>query len=258
MKPRDDKPFKLKRQNASPSLPKKSIIFKESENPFDYINLSNTIKDKSGHYIIARMGSHLQLYKRDEQQPSPNVKVSSPRIHERMKAFQSQKLLNESVGWKLHISVDPADIDTAWSIIHPILFTHQVSAVKIISPDALLKHLTNQTLDGINAKQFTIYLFRNNHLNPDQWADMIKNIEDALIENKIKPGKIPVANRIIEESNYFSYRNDTHPNTKAYISDQDAELYAKQSKDPLDAYNLIKAEDPLKNIKPFSKPKLSI
>ncbi len=257
-KARDDKtgkgkPAQLKRQLATDSL--KIFTFKASDNPYDYANIQAHVRSRADrNYMIVRMGDHLQFHKRDEN-PVITTKVTSPRIRDRMKVFQTGQILADSIGWKLHISVHPLDIEAAWPIIRSILLTHNLSGFKIIHPDILKKALITGNTTKIDNKQFTIYQFRNADTKPEQWENIIKEIEVALQHAQIRSANtIPKANKEIEGSRYFTYRNDSDPKQSSYISDQDAETYVQRSSDKtLSAHNLTKADDPYKDVKPFTR-----
>ena len=255
-----DKPTRLIRQNATDNLFRKPFKFKESKNPLDYANLSKVIGKKVSGCLIVRLGAYLH-FNTSEDKPIASPRVTGEHIKTRMKKFQTGAIEAESIGWKLHISVNSEDIDAAWAIINPILMEHRISGIKVISPDVIERVHAGQTSSAdISSKQFTIYQFRNTHLKKEEWEAIIKKIEEALISNNIKPNEaLQVANKAIAGSRYFSYRNDTDPKETIYISDVDADAYAKIAKDPsVEAHNLRGEADPFESLKPFSVPHPSL
>lgn len=94
----------------------------------------------------------------------------------------------------------------------------------------------------------------NPAFDKQMWEDLIKQIEEQLQAHGIKTGDIPVANHSIQGSSYFSYRNDTHPETKEYIEDDAVMLLAAQ-RPGLKTHNLVGAEDPFEHVSPFEEKK---
>ena len=166
---------------------------------------------------------------------------SKPKVNKRA-LFATQK---PELGWKLHISVAPDQVANAWEFIYPILMENKIS-IKILDPDVLKK----KPVEEISSKQFTIYQFKNKHIAPTEWLDIVQQIENELQHHGINKGIIPVANKQMTNSEYFSYRNDTDPSGR-YISDVTAVKYVElhiHENSQLVPYNLTKDLDPFKEI----------
>lgn len=263
---KDSKKPSYKRQDAFLNLTdffgvnlKPAFKFKESTYPYDYINVLRQVGLKQmGTYTIVRMGEHLQFHSRKEViEPKP---TNSDDIKNRMQMFKTKKPETDSIGWKLHISVAPEDIEKAWSLICPILMKHEVSGFKIIHPDVLESAFRKNNLDHIANKQFTIYQFRNPQFDTQKWEAVIKEIDEVLQKNDIKPSQTPDVDKKIEDSHYFSYRNDKHPTQAATSIDAiDVKALVAQSADKtLQTYNPSKSSDPFEEVKPFAENKKDI
>jgi len=151
-------------------------------------------------------------------------------------------------GWKFHISVAPDDIKVAWRIASQILMKYRVSGFKMIHPDFLQSKMDTKELDKLQDKQITIYAFKNQSVSVQKWTTILNEIEAAFIKKGIKP-KIsntpPTADKMVNHSNYLSYRNDTGISGKQIDGDA-AVAYAKANNK--DAYNLLNKEDRFQDI----------
>lgn len=197
----------------------------------EYQHLTNNIGKTIDNYFTYSLGAYLFL-----QHGKDAPGQSKPTQVNKRSLFANKK--QEETGWKLHISVDPGQISAAWSVIYPILMEHKIS-LKIIDPEVVKR----KSSEEIASKQFTIYQFKNKHIDSSAWLNIMQHIENALRIQGINKGSISPANKEIPHSDYFSYRNDTGPNGK-YISDKAAEQYVTMHAPQLPAYNLSNAADP--------------
>lgn len=137
----------------------------------------------------------------------------------------------EKYGWKLHISVDVEQLPEAWSIISNALMKNKITGFKVLAPEQV-KDPVKVEQAAIQKKQVTIYQFKNKGVSQEQWLAVIQEIESSLKAAGIRPVPIPpIANKEIEGSKYFAYRNDSSANKKSYIGDEDAVAIANASKD---------------------------
>lgn len=164
--------------------------------------------------------------------------VNSPQIIQEGQKRTLQKV-PPPTGWKLHISVKrtPDNLETAWKIMQLICINYKLSFLKTPEP------LRLEELE--NGKEFCLYIFKNTHI--EDWSIILNEMESLLKSNKIQPGEVPsAADKKIAGSDYFYYRNDTHPVNKEYIKADIALQHAKDTGKP--AYNLCEADDPLDKI----------
>lgn len=233
--------------------------FQKSNDPYDYANILQHVglsQDKT--YTIVTMGKYLHFHKKNIERSEKN---EPDNIVNRMMQFRSKKIESDSVGWKLHISVKSTDIEKAWSSISSILLKHDLTGFKIIHPDIIKKSFIEGNLQNINNRQFTIYHNNNKNITEDKWIEIVTEIDEALHRNNIAPAlEYPIANKKISGSDYFSYRNDTHPsNPSTYISQEDAVAFENTSKNKtLQIFNLIEAIDPYENVKISPKNSLNL
>ncbi len=125
------------------------------------------------------------------------------------------------------------------------MMEHEISA-KILDPDVLMR----KSIEEVSSKQFTIYQFKNKHLDSAKWLHIVQRIELELQLHGIGKGIIPVANKQIPNSEYISYRNDSDMRGR-YISDVVAARYVElhiHEDSQLVPYNLIKDIDPFEEI----------
>ncbi|AHE68413.1 hypothetical protein [Legionella oakridgensis] len=220
---------------------------KETGNdPYEYGNLIHILGQEVGCYKAYALGSYIYINVFKKREPR-NFAVPLDR---RAMLFAMH---TEPTGWKLHLSVDPEQVAVAWSLIYPILMAHKVTGIKLLSPSVLARKLEEgeEARAEVSCKQFTIYQFQNKTIGPVDWLNIIQEIEHALRAHDISQGPKPMANNAIAGSQYFSYRNDTHPVSQKYLSDKAAECYAAEHEDEvpgLRAYNLINAPDPFADI----------
>lgn len=217
---------------------KKPSFFKQvskSENPLQYERLKEQLFVKGDNYLITALSGYIYLN---------CTKQATVTLSEKdRRALYATK--HQETGWKLHINIEPTQISAAWSIIYPILLTHNISA-KIIAPDKFKQF----SIDKVSSKQVTIYQGKNQSIDKTTWGSIMQQIEDELQYHQIERGILPPANKEVANSAYFSYRNDADANGN-YISDLAAQGYVEQHhhEDPtLVAYNLSQATDPFDGI----------
>ena len=212
------------------------------KNPLLYENLRDNLGKWVQNYFIYLLDGYI-YFKCNidlESQPSGLGKRS---------LFAAQK---PETGWKFHISVAPHQIANAWAIIYPIFMENNIS-VKILDPEILKR----KSVEEVSSKQFTIYQFKNNHIAPAVWLDIMQRIEGELEQHGIGKGIIPISNKQITNSEYFSYRNDSDLRGR-YISDVAASKYVDlhiNEDAQLVPYNLTKAIDPFEEISLHTKSK---
>lgn len=122
------------------------------------------------------------------------------------------------VGWKLHISVDPRDVPTAFNIAAHILLKHGIKNFKVINiNDYNKKDIGERLYEG---GQITAYLCSNGDaLYPAESISLImEEMNTAFLQNNIRPGSIPESDASTKFP-YFSFRNDF--NITAYFADLD-------------------------------------
>lgn len=236
-------------RNPKAKLVRQLGTFNLKASPLDYENIKGYIGKLVSGYRIVGLGGYLQLYRDAGTDVQKEPAADDPRM--RMMKFQTKQIEKEKVGWKLHISVNPQDIEKAWALIHPTLTKFEITGIKLVKPSTLEKDADRQKQTG---KQFTIYQFMNLNFDKQKWEEIIKQIEEKLQENGIRPGDMPKVNQAIQGSSYFSYRNDTHPETKEYIEDDAVGLQMEKNPE-LKPFNLIGAEDPFEKLSPFEEKK---
>lgn len=149
-----------------------------------------------------------------------NYQISKSYEFEKIKYFHSFEYKNPLTaniygGWKIHISLDPSNIDNitiAWiEIILPELVSCGVREFKIARENCL--HLMAEGAEG-QGKLITVYLRHNPELGLNQpnhrnLIGTIIRIEENLMRAQIQPGSRPIIDRVIQGSRYMSFRCDT-------------------------------------------------
>ena len=213
-----------------------SFFSAEQKDPLLYENLKANIGKTINNYFFYSLGAYIYF------DCKSNKENDKPADMDKRSIFAAKK---QETGWKLHISVDPGKVSSAWAIIYPILMEYEISA-KIVEHDVLKRKST----EDVSGKQLTIYEFKNTHIDSLLWINIIQKIENELRQHGIGSGTIPPSNKQIPNSEYFSYRNDTDPRGK-YISDVAAQKYVElhAQEDPkLLPYNLKKDKDPFEHV----------
>lgn len=203
---------------------------------FLYENLKANIGKMINNYFFYSLGAYIYF------DCKSNKENDKPSDMDKRSIFAAKK---QETGWKLHISVEPGQISSAWAIIYPILMEYEISA-KIVEHDVFKR----KPIEDVSGKQFTIYEFKNRHIDSSSWSNIIQKIENELRQHGVSSGIIPTSNKQIPNSEYFSYRNDTDPRGK-YISDVAAQKYAElhvQEDPQLLSYNLTKDKDPFEHV----------
>lgn len=125
--------------------------------------------------------------------------------------------------WKFHISIHQEDFDRVWPLIYDILLDLNTgaSAFKVID----LQFCTNRGYIR-QGKQIVIYTFKNecNELieDPGDLFNLLKKIEEKLRKAYIRGGQTTPADCKIPGSRYFSMRCDLYPDSKNYLSIDEA------------------------------------
>ncbi|WP_133128031.1 hypothetical protein [Legionella nagasakiensis] len=213
---------------------------------YRYDNLPHILGKETGCYKAYALGSYIHINFLEKKAPRERTAPLDRRAA--LLAMHAQP-----TGWKLHISIEPTQISEAWALIYPILMAHRVTGIKVLSPDVLARKMADSE-EGraeVACKQITIYQFQNKAVDAASWLNIMQEIEGALQSHAIGHGSRPLANHSIAGSQYFSYRNDSHPVRKGYISDKAAECYIAEHEHEaadLQAYNLINAPDPFEEI----------
>lgn len=108
-------------------------------------------------------------------------------------------------GFKIHISVDAADVDRASNIIGMCVEKSQLGSFKIVAPNSLQKFSNpNETQAG---KIFTCYIDQDK-MNPQEWNQFVNNVEYYLRKEVIKqgPSLIMGGDQLIKGSQYMGTR----------------------------------------------------
>lgn len=210
---------------------------KEESNLLNYEeNAPNKISIDQKNYQRRFMLGYIHLEQDLEKQNTSSSSVKPKLISDKEKQIST-------VGWKLHISIDHSieNLSKAWKIMQWLAIKYQLTQIKMVS----LKKL-----DNVKAgEEICIYLFKNEALltNATELKTFLITIESLLRHFEILPSGKPKADQQISGSNYIYYRNDKHPTTLAYISQEQALGYAEANNVP--AYNLLKENDPFETLK---------
>jgi hypothetical protein len=159
----------------------------------------------------AQLCSYAQL-RSNPDIPLSIIKIKDGFLHITNPAF---KLSDE--GWKLHISVDPKDIERAFDIAAPLLF-RLFPNFKVIDINTdnyrALSSAPDEKLTGLHlrekyGRQITVYFGTGESIqlsNTKAIRAFLEQINKLFHEKSIKPGKIPASDAKIDS--YFSVRND--------------------------------------------------
>jgi hypothetical protein len=122
--------------------------------------------------------------------------------------------------WKAHISVNPAQLPTAWNLMYPVLIDNEVRHFKVARQTAQMNK-ANRLDAGINVSgqerqlglkdierlalgmQVTVYIPEGQDL---RIQEVLAEIEKKLKMGRIKPGEIDKSDRALGD--YCSVRND--------------------------------------------------
>lgn len=120
--------------------------------------------------------------------------------------YEQNELKSSLLGWKLHLSVNFAQVKQALRLVGPLLaFSH---TFKVIDYDHFLdiKHVSDERFNL--GEQITVYLEINHQPMPmEEVRELILMITKVFRENSILPGEIPESDAITF-SEYCSIRND--------------------------------------------------
>jgi hypothetical protein len=145
-------------------------------------------------------------------------------------------------GWKFHIAINDAkgeeqNLKDAWDIVKNVAIDYGLSHVKVTAPD---KYMATDHPDEPGS-QITIYAFKNPHISPGKWQEILARVTLELAVNVIKPGPCSYNDKPVLGSNYVTYRNDMGPNGK-YILPRAAKSYNDSGEvDPFQQMKIIVA-----------------
>ncbi len=110
----------------------------------------------------------------------------------------------DKLGWKIHISLDDADINNiskGWNIVKDILIGSNLDYFKVVIPGVKKDQIASNYEIG---RQITIYATDD----PRVYPNIIQRITDEFVKQGVNPGFKPMTDRQVSGSNYFYYRND--------------------------------------------------
>lgn len=110
-------------------------------------------------------------------------------------------------GWKIHCSLNPEpdNLKKAWSIIIKLFMKYGIETAKIIKSD--YQHDDMQT-----GKEITIYY--QDDISLEKWQALLIDITNEFLLNGIKPGYLPLLDKPISGSSFFSVRCDKDQNAQ--------------------------------------------
>jgi len=152
----------------------------------------------------------------------------------------SQKGLAEDsqTGWKFHISVHPQDLPKAWGLIADYMPEAGIQKAKVAGPKNVAKF--SDPAHEQSGKMIVLY-----DTGTPGWDNRMRDIENILKDNDIRPGSPVKGDRRIAGSRYGFYRNDGNDGTGGYIS---AENAARSGLPESVRYNPKGLYDPFMNI----------
>lgn len=121
-------------------------------------------------------------------------------------------------GWKFHILIsDPENSDNlerGWAIVKNELINHQVFEAKIIKDSMRGGMRANNEQ---RSKVITVYAFKQNKTD-QEWQQFVYDVSTALRANNIVASANPPGDTPINNSEYFSYRNDGNPSDDPFAN----------------------------------------
>lgn len=125
-----------------------------------------------------------------------------------------------SLGWKFHISLDArgaekpdSNIAKGWDIACKILMEHNIQSFKVVNADASAQMIHEQA-----HKHITIYACESSN---ETMEEILDEIMMQFIDQGIKPNaanRDEDIDRVVDDSRYFGYRNDSGHNGAEYVS----------------------------------------
>lgn len=151
----------------------------------------------------------------------------------------------ELYNWKFHISVQHEDVAKTYDLIVDILKKY-FSNFKVISPDC------PPGSRCYDEAQFTIYLYEEDEKNVEKVESALNELNDIMVKNGIRKGRIPKADAPLRTGEYFSLRND---GTRTFQR-HDSEGYYFESDKVGRQYNPLRIPNPFASLlkkpdKPF-------
>jgi hypothetical protein len=124
--------------------------------------------------------------------------------------------MENSTGWKTHLSVNAADVRRATDIIMDVYKQYGGVAFKVTNPETT-EVFANPAISGGQAgKMFTLY-----DVGERNWPQILREVERGFKEAHIRSGPPVVEDAPVPGSDYAFRRNDRGPNNK-YIAASDA------------------------------------
>lgn len=135
--------------------------------------------------------------------------------------------------WKFHVSVHQGQVRDAWNLIANYLINHGDDfKAKVAGPELVSRF--SDPAHRQAGKMIAIYAVRD--VRAEVWKGILKDIEELLRADEIRPGCVVKSDRKIPGSLYIYYRNDG--GKKPFSADEMNKV------PPQDLYNPRHAPDP--------------